>query len=48
MSIEAMQQLKNAVVHDVLAAFFVYDVLAVNKSKPSRYTTGEQANTPAR
>jgi hypothetical protein len=27
---EAMQQLKNAVVHDVLAAFFVYDVLAVN------------------
>jgi len=30
MSMEAMQQLKNAVVHDVLAAFFVYDVLAVN------------------
>lgn len=26
-----MQQLKNAVVHDVLAAFFVYDVLAVNR-----------------
>jgi hypothetical protein len=34
-----MQQLKNAVVHDVLAAFFVYDVLAVNSSRKKKLKT---------